>query len=618
MELSQSNLLKSLTVEEQTAVSAVEPRISLGESSVRLPPYIDHVTERHPEPTPQLFEHFQKSARRLPTLPAVIVRALIVGAVLSPIAAALGSGAVSAFLATLGSGIAFGVVWRWRWIQVDQMRHELLDRLEDRLGKLVYEKLQDRLGVAGKDAKSTALGVIPTMWLYMEDWEAPLGRGFDGLLSTGAEVLHRMDGWPDGFLPEVDWMAERDAELLHHAQRFTADEAGRVGRQLLTEKNLFGTWRSPSFPTIESTTCKAGRLARLETFEQMPMGEFFEALSRLHEPHESEKAHARRVIERMDLMALRCMPMAPAVPEHEWDSERQLDLQIPASLKWSEQERIDAGSGSGPIDGVPESSKMARRAGWLFKGASPTIDSTEVDHTSALAIFPAPSAAGAMAWLGKPNTSSAYTPGSRRALLLGMSKYKKEPLAAPEEDARVVEESLQSLGFAVTTLHDLSLEKMKAQIKDFAGSLTQDSIGFFMFMGHGCEIDGANFLASVGGGSYNLDELFRQLSNGSTNIIVVDTCRSVAGNGTASALTRIPAPPNTIIAYATTESVTAWDGVYAPELARELLEPNLRIEDVFIRTRRAVIKKTGGKQVPWEESSLEAPVLLNSTQGGMS
>jgi len=39
-------------------------------------------------------------------------------------------------------------------------------------------------------------------------------------------------------------------------------------------------------------------------------------------------------------------------------------------------------------------------------------------------------------------------------------------------------------------------------------------------------------------------------------------------------------------------------------LAKQILEPNLQIEEVFKRVRISVVKETGNEQVPWEASSL--------------
>ena len=66
----------------------------------------------------------------------------------------------------------------------------------------------------------------------------------------------------------------------------------------------------------------------------------------------------------------------------------------------------------------------------------------------------------------------------------------------------------------------------------------------------------------------------------------------------------------TLIAFATAPESVAADGsgkngVYTENLLRNISEPGLRIEDVFKRTRFAVRQETNGRQVPWENTSLE-------------
>ncbi len=43
---------------------------------------------------------------------------------------------------------------------------------------------------------------------------------------------------------------------------------------------------------------------------------------------------------------------------------------------------------------------------------------------------------------------------------------------------------------------------------------------------------------------------------------------------------------------------------YTRHLLKHMMEPNLHIAEVFLRTRQAVLDETNGKQIPWEHSSL--------------
>ncbi|MGK0443073.1 MAG: sulfatase activating formylglycine-generating enzyme [Pseudohongiellaceae bacterium] len=118
--------------------------------------------------------------------------------------------------------------------------------------------------------------------------------------------------------------------------------------------------------------------------------------------------------------------------------------------------------------------------------------------------------------------------------------------------------------------------------------------------------------------AYPLKELMNSLysAKNKLNIVVLDACRndpfknafgrSAADNG----LGQILAPTGTLIAYSTSPEKTAEDGrgqrnsPYTRHLLNSLRIPDLKLGDVFKTTRIGVMKDTGGRQVPWENSSI--------------
>ena len=69
------------------------------------------------------------------------------------------------------------------------------------------------------------------------------------------------------------------------------------------------------------------------------------------------------------------------------------------------------------------------------------------------------------------------------------------------------------------------------------------------------------------------------------------------------------AAKGTLIAYATAPGEVAADGggrhgVYTKALLDALVVPGLHVEEVFKKVRIAVERRTNGKQIPWESSSL--------------
>jgi formylglycine-generating enzyme required for sulfatase activity len=100
------------------------------------------------------------------------------------------------------------------------------------------------------------------------------------------------------------------------------------------------------------------------------------------------------------------------------------------------------------------------------------------------------------------------------------------------------------------------------------------------------------------------------------NIVVLDACRNdpfknaFGRSATDNGLGQILAPTGTLIAYSTSPEKTAEDGSgqrnspYTRHLLNSLRIPDLKLGDVFKTTRIGVMKDTGGRQVPWENSSI--------------
>lgn len=213
----------------------------------------------------------------------------------------------------------------------------------------------------------------------------------------------------------------------------------------------------------------------------------------------------------------------------------------------------------------------------------------------------------------------------RTALVIGNGAYVEAPLRNPANDAASMTELLKSLGFNVIGAVDADLRKMDSLIGEFTRSLSSGGVGLFYFAGHGVQVEGENYLIPVGSGISSESEVkyravpvglvmagMQDAGNG-LNIIILDACRNNPfPRGYRSAiqgLAGMKAPSGTIIAYATQPGNVALDGqdkhgLYTGELLANLRVPGLSIEEVFKRTRIAVMTKTGNKQEPWEATSL--------------
>ena len=214
----------------------------------------------------------------------------------------------------------------------------------------------------------------------------------------------------------------------------------------------------------------------------------------------------------------------------------------------------------------------------------------------------------------------------RVALVIGNSAYKVGPLKNPVNDARAMSKALGELGFDVSRKEDLSQPEMKAAIREFGAKLRRGGVGLFYYAGHGVEVRGENYLIPVDAAPESVEEIeyeavdagfvlaqMESAGNG-MNIMILDACRdnpfARSLRSMSKGLAKMSAPVGTIIAYATAPGSVAIDGgstgngVYTKELLTLMRTPGLAIEEVFKRVRIAVSRRTRGKQIPWESTSL--------------
>jgi Caspase domain len=103
------------------------------------------------------------------------------------------------------------------------------------------------------------------------------------------------------------------------------------------------------------------------------------------------------------------------------------------------------------------------------------------------------------------------------------------------------------------------------------------------------------------------------------NLVILDACRNnpfaTKFQLAATGLAQIDAPAGTLIAFSTAPGSVASDGsgrngLYTQHLLREMVKPGAAVEEVFKGVRAAVRKDSGGKQVPWESTSLESGFMF--------
>lgn len=233
----------------------------------------------------------------------------------------------------------------------------------------------------------------------------------------------------------------------------------------------------------------------------------------------------------------------------------------------------------------------------------------------------------------------------RVALVIGNSAYQHvATLPNPGNDAHDMAAKLEGLGFEVVTGADLDLAGVRRAVRDFVGRLDGADLALFFYAGHGLQVNGENYLAPVDAtlaSSVDLEfeavpmNLILSAMERSTrvNIILLDACRDnpLAVNlarsmGTRSAsvgrgLAKVGTGIGTLIAFSTQPGNVALDGSgrnspFTSALLKHLGQPGRDITRELIDVRRDVLAATGGKQVPWDNSSLTGEVVLKPAIDG--
>ena len=229
-------------------------------------------------------------------------------------------------------------------------------------------------------------------------------------------------------------------------------------------------------------------------------------------------------------------------------------------------------------------------------------------------------------------TKPAAASGEQRiALVIGNGQYKDSPLPNPVNDARAIAKALTASGFKVTVRENAGQKDMQLAMRDFGDALKNGGVGLFYYAGHGMQVKGRNFLIPVDAQIQREDEVAynsvdagqvldkMEAANNRLNIVILDACRnnpfarSFRSGG--AGLAQMDAPVGTLIAFATAPGSVASDGdgqngLYTQHLLQSLQKPGTKIEDVFKNVRASVRKDSGGKQIPWESTSLEGDFVF--------
>lgn len=225
---------------------------------------------------------------------------------------------------------------------------------------------------------------------------------------------------------------------------------------------------------------------------------------------------------------------------------------------------------------------------------------------------------------------------TRVALVVGNGAYAPEigKLKNPRNDAQLMAETLQGLGFEVALVLDADQKAMKRAVREFGQKLRESGpqgIGLFYYAGHGVQVDGENYLLPIGAevaaeGDVELEAVAAagilsqmQYAGNAVNLAFLDACRNNpltrSFRSGARGLARVDAPRGSFVGYSTAPGDVSVDGdadnsPYALALAEELNTPGISIEEAHRAVRGKVLAATNQRQTPWDSSSLTGPVIL--------
>ncbi len=214
----------------------------------------------------------------------------------------------------------------------------------------------------------------------------------------------------------------------------------------------------------------------------------------------------------------------------------------------------------------------------------------------------------------------------RVALVIGNSDYQSvSPLDNPINDASDLSIALEGLGFDVFLGTDLTRDEMLALAESYGATAADSDVSLLFYAGHGFQVDGRNYLVPVDAQMSSAADIPEQTiameefvsrmerSDG-IRLVFLDACRDnpfedtgidVGGEG----LARVGSAADFLFAYATQPDNVAFDGTgrnsfFTEALLSHIYTPGQDISDLLISVRKDVLTSTGGRQIPWDNSSL--------------
>ncbi len=229
--------------------------------------------------------------------------------------------------------------------------------------------------------------------------------------------------------------------------------------------------------------------------------------------------------------------------------------------------------------------------------------------------------------------AQAQSSEKRIALVIGNGAYPDGALATPANDAGLIAQTLQAAGFDVVGARDLDTATLRSTFREFLDRVAAsgpDTVAFVYYAGHGLQFEGENYLVPVDAhiardadvplAAIRLTDLVKPLATLplKARIVVVDAAHANpfarAGQPLAGGLALMQPDPGSLIAFNAAPGTIAVEGkdysAYATALSEMIKEGGLPLDDLFERVRLRTSELTGGAEIPWQASKVQAPFLF--------
>lgn len=214
-------------------------------------------------------------------------------------------------------------------------------------------------------------------------------------------------------------------------------------------------------------------------------------------------------------------------------------------------------------------------------------------------------------------------------MVIGVANYQfANPLKNTINDANDISQKLKKLDFEVSTIIDPTLDELSKSINKFEKAIKDADVCLLYYSGHGAEYAGENFLfakdsnplipSELPSAALSLSTAISKIDKAQlkTSIIILDACRSNPFTkqwksiNKYEGLANVDIPMGTFIGFAASPGKTASDGTgrngtYTEAVLKYIDTKNISIDQVFNKVNKEVRIKSGGKQIPFKNSSLD-------------